>query len=84
MKVNGLTKRALHTRRETRDMLAAGWERVGAGGGRLWELDGGCRIGWIITDVRIAADGLSLWIKTRDARQAVNHPLREQMSDAGQ
>lgn len=66
MKVTGITKRNLHIRRERKRLLAEGYEEVGEGGGRLWELYRGCRIGYIITDVVIGPDGLSLLIKTRD------------------
>lgn len=65
MKVTAATKRALADRRDDRDKLASGWERVGERGGKLWELYRGYRIGYKITDVRIAADGRSLWIKTQ-------------------
>lgn len=66
MKVNRLTRSALRCRRDERDMTANGWERVDERGGQLWELHRGRRMGYVITDVRIAADGISLWIKTKD------------------
>jgi hypothetical protein len=60
------TKGRLACRRDEREMLAAGYERVGEGGGALWELYRGPRMGHVITDVKIAKDGVSLWIKTED------------------
>lgn len=67
MKVNDFVRGALRVRRDKRDMEADGWEFVGERGGNLWELYRGSRIGFVITDVRISADGLGLWIKTSDA-----------------
>lgn len=66
MKMNELTKQALRYRRDHRDMRAAGWEYIDERGGRLWQLHRGFRIGHRITDVRISADGLGLWIKTEE------------------
>jgi hypothetical protein len=48
---------------EERFLLSNGWERVGETGGRLWELYRGGRSDCIITDVKIAYDGLSLIVK---------------------
>lgn len=56
-------KKVLAGRRERRDMEKAGWERVGEGGGKLWELNRGGRIGQRIVDVKIALDGTSLWVR---------------------
>jgi len=64
MKVTDFTRRALATRRDKRDMLAQGWEFVGEGGGNLWELYRGVRWRQRIVDVRIAACGKALWVKT--------------------
>lgn len=61
------SKAIRRVRTDNRDMVKAGWEKVGEGGGKLWELNRGSRIGHRITDVRIAADGVSLWIKTEDS-----------------
>jgi len=60
-------KRAVAIRRERRAMTKDGWEHLGEGGGKLWEMYRGGRVGHQITDVRIAADGISLWIKTAPA-----------------
>jgi hypothetical protein len=59
-------KRVLASRREHRDLPKQGWEYLGEGGGKLWELYRGYRIGYEITEVRIAASGTALWIKTED------------------
>lgn len=67
MKVTDFTRRALAVRRDRRDMIAAGWEFVGEGGGKLWELYRGYRYTHRISDVRIAADGKALWIKTKES-----------------
>lgn len=56
-------KAARRIRTENRDMPRQGWERVGEGGGKLWEIERGPRIGQTIRDVKIAADGRSLWVK---------------------
>lgn len=48
---------------EERYLLANGWEPVGETGGRLWELYRGGRSDCIITDVKIAYDGLSLIVR---------------------
>jgi hypothetical protein len=66
MKFTEFTKGRLACERDEREMTAAGYERVGEGGGALWELYRGARVGHVITDVKIAKDGISLWIKTED------------------
>lgn len=66
------SKLARRVRTDNRDMPKHGWEKVGEGGGNLWELNRGCRIGHKIVDVRIAADGVSLWIKTEDMVKNLN------------
>ena len=63
MIVTDTTRRILYARRETRRLLAAGYEHVGESGGRLWELYRGDRVGQRITDVVIAPDGISLFVK---------------------
>jgi hypothetical protein len=63
MKVTDITISELAYRREERDMQRDGWERVGEGGGRLWELTRGFRWNHEIKDVCIAADKRSLWVK---------------------
>jgi hypothetical protein len=59
-----LVREALKVRRFRRDMLRDGWEEVGEGGGKLWELYRGCRQDHIIVATRIDASGKSIWIKT--------------------
>ena len=62
MKVTNFTRHALHERRERRKLLAAGYEEVGEGGGKLWELERGWRYGYRIVDVKIAPEGRSLFV----------------------
>lgn len=64
MRVTQRTRLALASRRSRKALLSAGYEEVGEGGGRLWELHRGWRQNHIITDVTIAPDGKSLFIKT--------------------
>lgn len=65
MKVTPFTRKALAVRREVRDLTKDGWEQITAtfGEGRLWELDRGFRTHHRITDIRIGADGKSIWWK---------------------
>lgn len=56
-------KSARRIRTENRDMPEQGWEKVGENGGKLWELTRGGRWRQRIVDVRIAADGKSLWVR---------------------
>ncbi|RTM07424.1 MAG: hypothetical protein EKK31_11725 [Hyphomicrobiales bacterium] len=64
MKLTQITRQVLKVRRDRRDMERDGWEFIGEGGGCLWELERGYRTRHVITDVRIAASGKGLWIKT--------------------
>lgn len=66
MKVTALTRNVLRCRRERRGLELAGYEEIGERGGKLWELHRGKRIGYVITDVKIAPEGRSLFIKTMD------------------
>jgi hypothetical protein len=70
MRVTEFTRSALAVRRDFRDREREGWEYVGELGGKLWELHRGGRIRQRIVDVRIAACGKALWIKTKEARDA--------------
>jgi hypothetical protein len=72
MKITNKTKEVLRCRRERRRLLAEGYEEVGEGGGRLWELYRGRRVGYVITDVKIAPEGLSLFIKTVDTVKKIS------------
>lgn len=69
MLITEFSKRAIAARREERQMRTAGYERVGEGGGELWQLYRGARVGHIITDARIAADQISVWVKIEPANQ---------------
>jgi hypothetical protein len=55
--------RAAH-RRAVASLAAEGFEPVGEGGGKLWELYRGVRTNHVITDVRIGPDRKHVWIKT--------------------
>ena len=63
MKVTARTRRILQYRREVRAMRKAGWEYVGEGGGSLWELVRGYRLGHQIVAAKVACDGLGVWVK---------------------
>jgi hypothetical protein len=70
MRITNFTREALAMRRDTRDMERDGWEYVGERGGRLWELYRGGRYRERIVDVRIAACGKALWVKTAEPPSA--------------
>lgn len=59
-------KRVLALRREQRDMLRRGWEFIGEGGGRLWELSRGSRIGYRVVAAQPSLDGLGVWVLVQD------------------
>jgi hypothetical protein len=44
-------------------MTARGYEEVGEGGGRLWELRRGYRVGQRIVDAVVSPHGLSVFVK---------------------
>jgi hypothetical protein len=56
-------KDVLSGRRESREMTKAGWEYVGEGGGRLWELVRGPRQAHRIVEARISSGGKGVWVK---------------------
>jgi hypothetical protein len=58
------TREVLRCRRIRRQLAADGFEEIGEGGGKLWELHRGFRIGHIITAVAIAPEGKSVFVKT--------------------
>ena len=64
MKVTNLTRTRLACRRQARNLMALGYEEVGERGGRLWELYRGGRTDHIITDVKVAVGGKSLFVRT--------------------
>lgn len=68
------SKEAIRIRRDRRDREREGWEFVGEGGGRLWELYRGYRIGYRITEARVSACGRGIWIKTADTIREHNAP----------
>lgn len=63
MKVTERTRKVLSYRRTIRDLKRDGFEEVGEGGGKLWQIYRGGRQGQKIRDVRIAPDGMSLFVK---------------------
>ena len=66
MKVTDFTRKALAVRRDKRDRLRNGWEFVGEGGGKLWELNRGYRLRHSIVEVAISACGKGVWIKAEE------------------
>jgi hypothetical protein len=66
MKLTERSRDILKYRRAVRDLKADGFEEVGEGGGKIWELHRGWRYRHIITDVKIGPDGKSLYIKTAE------------------
>lgn len=64
---SSFSKDARRIRTENRDMPKDGWEKVGENGSKLWELYRGSRQRQRIVDVRIAADGKSLWVRCEEA-----------------
>jgi hypothetical protein len=65
MRVTDCTREALRCRRIRRNLIAAGFEEIGEGGGHLWQLHRRFGIDHTITAVAIAPEGKSLFIKTR-------------------
>lgn len=65
-------KQAVAIRRDRRTHERDGWEYLGEGGGRIWELVRGSRMGHRIVAAEVAADGLGVWVKVEDPR--TTHP----------
>ena len=63
MLVTTRTRRQLIVRRIRRDLAERGYERVGEGGGKLWEMYRGGRQGHRITAVEVDPDGMSVWVR---------------------
>ena len=63
MKLTEATKQILAARRQRRDLLAVGFEELGEGGGRIWELHRGARVGQRIRQVEIALGGKSVYVR---------------------
>lgn len=70
MMLSALTRESLRVRRERRRLEAEGWQEVGEGGGRLWQLHRGSLIDHIITDVCIGPTGKTIFIKTAPADES--------------
>jgi hypothetical protein len=68
VKFNSTTRSALAFRRDVRDMTAAGFEKVGEGGGRLWELNRGGRFMHRIVECKISVCGKAVWVRTEQVR----------------
>lgn len=67
MKVTAFTRATLASRRQSKELFAKGWEEVGEGGGKLWELHRGYRHDYRIVAVQIGADGKRLYVKIEKA-----------------
>lgn len=63
MKVTDWTRRALHYRRTVKQWRAEGFEDLGEDGGNLWEIYRGGRVGQTIKEVRIAPNGMSVFVR---------------------
>ncbi len=63
MKVSELTRARLANQREERDMKKAGYEYLGEGGGLIWQIHRGSRLGQIILDAKISNNRRFVWIK---------------------
>lgn len=75
-------KDVLAVRREHRDMPKAGWEYVSEGGGKLWELHRGYRIGYRIVEAKISHNGLGVWVRIEDTGENWRKRLRTLAFDA--
>jgi hypothetical protein len=58
------SKRIIAVRRDIRNRKRDGYEYLGEGGGKIWELYRGCRYNHVITEAIIAVDGKGVWVKT--------------------
>jgi hypothetical protein len=70
VKVTDRTRTVLRCARIRRKLKAEGWEEIDDRGGPLWELYRGGRIGHVITEVMIAPEGRSLFVKVSGGRIA--------------
>jgi hypothetical protein len=64
MKLTQASRDILQYRRSVRKLTNDGYEEIGEGGGKLWELYRGWRHDHVITDVVIGPDRKALFIKT--------------------
>lgn len=65
MLVTTLTREMHAARKIRRRLVAGGYEEVGEGGGKLWELYRGYRYDHRIVAVEIDPSGKSLWVKVQ-------------------
>jgi hypothetical protein len=70
MKLTPVSREILQYRRAVRKLTKDGYEEVGEGGGKLWELYRGWRYDHVITDVVIGPDRRALFIKTAPKAEA--------------
>lgn len=63
MIITELTREQLKVQRIRASLIKRGFEAVGEGGGRLWELYRGSRTEHKIVDVAIDPCGKSVWVK---------------------
>ena len=63
MRVTPFVRRRLAVLREARDMARCGYEELGEGGGRIWELYRGGRTDHRIIDAIISVSGKFVWVK---------------------
>lgn len=63
MKVTPRASAILAYRRQKRDLEHAGWEEIGEGGGKLWELYRGYRYNHQIVDCQVVIGGMSVFVK---------------------
>lgn len=63
MKVTDYTRERLRCLRERKKLLAAGYEEIGEGGGRLWDLYRGVRYDCRIVDAVVAPEGKTVFVK---------------------
>lgn len=66
MKVTQRTRNGLQCRRHNNQMRKDGWEYIGEGGGDLWKIYRGDRIGWKIIAAQPSCDGMGIWVKYKD------------------
>jgi hypothetical protein len=69
MKVTQRTKAVLAMRRQQRELYAKGYEYVGEGGGKLWEIYRGGRCGQRITDAIVDVAGMGVYVKIEPTSQ---------------
>lgn len=63
MKFSEFTKERLRSAKIIRQLKRDGYEEVGEGGGKLWEIYRGHRLGHKILDAVISPNGMSIYVK---------------------